>query len=89
MTGTLRAFRGQHVSSDVLSAVGHQDITAHVDFDALERAARVGRFDVVERRRQAEFLIDNGLDEAYAAARVERRPGLECRAQPALGGAPA
>ncbi len=71
MTGTLRAFRGQHVSSNVLSAVGHQDITAHVDFDALERAARSADLIVVERRRQAEFLIDNGLDEAYAAARVD------------------
>ncbi len=70
MTGTLRAFRGQHVSSDVLSAVGHQDITAHVDFDALERAARGADLIVIERRRQAEFLIENGLDEAYAAARV-------------------
>jgi len=70
MTGTLRAFRGQHVSSDVLSAVGHQDITAHVDFDALQRAALGADLMVAERSRQAEFLIDNGLDEAYAAARV-------------------
>ena len=71
MTGTLRAFRGQHVSSDVLGAVGHQDITAHVDFDALERAARGAGLTVIERRRQNEFLIDNGFDEAYAAARLE------------------
>lgn len=70
-TGTLRAFRGQHVSSDVLTAVGHQDITAHVDFDALERGARQAGLIVVERSRQAEFLLANGLEEAYAEARTE------------------
>jgi len=71
MTGTLRAFRDHHVSSDVLTAVGHQDITAHVDFDALERGARAAGLTIVERKRQAEFLIESGLEEAYAAARVE------------------
>jgi SAM-dependent MidA family methyltransferase len=69
-TGTVRAFRAQHVSSDVLGAVGHQDITAHVDFDALERAARGAGLEVIDRTRQAEFLLANGLDEAYAAERA-------------------
>ena len=70
-TGTVRAFRAQHVSSDALTAVGHQDITAHVDFDALERGARAAGLTVVDRSRQAEFLLANGLDEAYANARTE------------------
>lgn len=68
-TGTLRAFRGQHVSSDVLGAVGHQDITAHVDVDALEDGARRAGLEVVQRTRQAEFLLGNGLDEVYRAMR--------------------
>ena len=70
-TGTVRAFRAQHVSSDALTAVGHQDITAHVDFDALERGGRAAGLTVVDRSRQAEFLLANGLDEAYADARTE------------------
>lgn len=68
-TGTLRAFRGQHVSSDVLSGVGRQDITAHVDLDALEDGAREIGLEVIARMRQAEFLLANGLDEVYRTAR--------------------
>ena len=69
--GTLRAFRGQHVSSNILGAVGHQDLTAHVDLDALEDGARDNGLDVLGRVRQAEFLLGSGLDEAYVAARGE------------------
>ncbi len=70
-SNTLRAFRGQHVSSDVLGAVGHVDLTANVDFDALEDEARDAGFEVLGRVRQAEFLLNAGLDEAYAAARKD------------------
>ncbi|MEP7361390.1 MAG: SAM-dependent methyltransferase [Chloroflexota bacterium] len=66
---TVRAFRGQHVSSAVLGGVGHQDLTADVDFDALEDEARDAGFEVLGRVRQAEFLLNAGLDEVYAAAR--------------------
>lgn len=69
--GTLRAFRGQHVSSDVLGGVGHQDLTAHVDLDALADGARDCGLVVLGRVRQAEFLLGCGLDEAYVAARAE------------------
>jgi SAM-dependent MidA family methyltransferase len=70
-TGTLRAFRGHHVSSDILGAVGHQDLTAHVDLDALADGTRDCGLDVLGRVRQAEFLLGCGLDEAYVAARAE------------------
>lgn len=69
LTGTLRAFRGQHVSSDVIGAVGHQDITAHVDLDALEDGARQAGLEVIQRTRQAEFLLANGFEQVYAEAR--------------------
>jgi SAM-dependent MidA family methyltransferase len=67
--GTARAFRGHHVSSELLGAVGHQDLTAHVNLDALERDARAAGFDVLGIVRQSEFLLATGLDEEYAAAR--------------------
>lgn len=67
--GTLRAFRGQHVSGDVFAGVGHQDLTAHVDLDALEGGARDAGLDVLDRTRQAEFLLGCGLDEVYAELR--------------------
>ena len=67
-TGTVRAFRGQHVSSNVLGGVGHQDLTAHVDLDALvDDAAAVG-LDVLGVTKQAEFLLGCGIDEIYRAA---------------------
>jgi SAM-dependent MidA family methyltransferase len=69
-SGTLRAFRGNHVSSDVLGGVGHQDLTTHVDLDALELGASHVDLDVVDRTRQAEFLIANGLQEVYAELRA-------------------
>ena len=68
-TGTVRAFRGQHVSSDVLGAVGHQDITAHVDLDALEDGARDAGLELIQRTRQADFLLANGFEQVYAEAR--------------------
>lgn len=68
-TSTLRAFRGQHVSNDVLGAVGHQDLTATIDLDALESGAGEAGLEVLSRTRQAEFLLSSGLDEVYRAAR--------------------
>jgi SAM-dependent MidA family methyltransferase len=70
-TGTIRAFRGQHVSSDVLAGVGHQDLTAHVDLDALEADARAAGLAPLGRTTQAQFLMGAGLEEVYAAAREE------------------
>jgi SAM-dependent MidA family methyltransferase len=61
--GTLRAFRGQHVSSDLLGGVGRQDLTAQVNLDALERGARGAGLQVLGRTTQAEFLVGCGLEE--------------------------
>ena len=69
-TGTIRAFYGQRVSSDVLSEPGSRDITASVDFDTLEGRARACGFNVVGRRRTNEFLLAAGLDEVYEQARA-------------------
>jgi SAM-dependent MidA family methyltransferase len=62
-TGTLRAFARHRVSGDVLHGVGHRDITATVDVDALERAAQKAGLVVAGRTSQAEFLIGCGLEE--------------------------
>jgi SAM-dependent MidA family methyltransferase len=70
LTGTLRAFRGQHVSSDVLAGVGRQDITSTVDLDALEAGAIDAGLTALGRARQAEFLMGCGLEDAYTSARA-------------------
>lgn len=69
VTGTLRAFRGQHVSSDILGGVGRQDITAHVDLDALADDARAVGFSILGTTTQAEFLMGCGFDGVYGRAR--------------------
>jgi SAM-dependent MidA family methyltransferase len=69
-SGTVRSFRDQHVSSDVLGGVGRQDITYHVNLDALERDAVAGGFDVIGRTTAARFLLGSGLDEVYRDARA-------------------
>ncbi len=70
-TGTIRAFAGHQVSSDVLSDPGSRDITSHVDFDALERQARSCGLAVAGRRKSNEFLLACGLDDMYEQARAE------------------
>lgn len=67
--GTLRAFRHQHVAADPLRGVGHQDLTAHVDLAALERAAQDADLVHLGRNSQAEFLLGCGLQEIMAAER--------------------
>jgi SAM-dependent MidA family methyltransferase len=77
--GTLRAFRGHHVGSDVLRGVGRQDITATVDLGALERFARARGFTRLGRTTQAEFLAGCGLEEVLADER--ERAGEDWTAQ--------
>jgi len=63
LTGTLRAFRSHHVGSNALAGVGRQDLTAHIDLDALAAAARTADFDLLGRTTQAEFLVGVGMEQ--------------------------
>ena len=67
--GTIRSFKGHHVSSNVLTGLGQRDITAHVDLDALADASRQAGFDVLGQVDQARFLMSCGLEAVYAATR--------------------
>jgi SAM-dependent MidA family methyltransferase len=68
--GTLRAFAGHRVSSDPYADPGERDLTAHVDFGALERAAVASGLIVAGRTTQAEFLAGCGLEELLADAQA-------------------
>ena len=78
--GTLRAFRGHHVSDDPFRAVGAQDLTAHVDLTTVERAAGEAGLTLLGRTTQAEFLIGLGLGDllhdAQAKAEAADLPAL-------------
>ncbi len=66
--GTLRCHWRQRAHADPLILTGLQDITAHVNLDALIEAANAAGFNCIEDASQAQFLIGNGLDEVFAQA---------------------
>lgn len=66
--GTLRCHFRHRAHDDPLILPGVQDITAHVDFDALIEAGAAAGFGAVAMESQARFLILNGLDEVFANA---------------------
>jgi SAM-dependent MidA family methyltransferase len=73
--GTVVGYVGHQVVDDPLVAVGRQDLTAHVDFTAVDRAAQTAGLTPLGFTTQAAFLVDLGLEEL-----LERR-----RSDPSLG----
>ena len=71
---TLQAVRG-HRYANVLDNPGEQDLTAHVDFEALAKAASVGQVTISRVVRQGEWLKRLGID-ARAAALAAAHPDL-------------
>lgn len=65
--GTLRCHYRHHHHDDVFFYPGLQDITAHVDFTAVELAAQSCGFTVAGYSTQAEFLLAHGLLEHAAS----------------------
>jgi SAM-dependent MidA family methyltransferase len=61
MAGTLLTYRRHAVGEDPLVAIGHQDLTAHVDLTAIERAAGEAGLDRLGITTQAQFLVALGL----------------------------
>ncbi len=67
----------QQALDDPLAAVGRQDLTAHVDFTAVERAAESVGLEVVGRATQSEFLVNLGLQDLLARARSDPGQTME------------
>ncbi|MEO8719106.1 MAG: SAM-dependent methyltransferase, partial [Burkholderiales bacterium] len=59
--GTLMCHYRHRAHGDVFFHPGLQDITAHVDFTALARAAREGGLEVLGYCNQAQFLVNCGI----------------------------
>lgn len=57
-SGTLRAYRGQQVSDEVLADPGTQDLTAHVNFSAVTRAGEAMGLRTETLVRQGPFLLE-------------------------------
>ena len=59
--GTLMCHYRHHAHDDIFYLPGLQDITSHVDFTAIARAAVEGGLDVLGYMSQAAFLLEAGL----------------------------
>jgi SAM-dependent MidA family methyltransferase len=65
--GTLACHYRHHMHGDPFYLPGLQDVTAHVDFSALARAAEDAGLEVLGYAGQAQFLINCGITELLAA----------------------
>ena len=63
--GTLLAYHEHATSEDYLARVGEQDLTAHVNFSAIEDEASRRGIDVLGLTTQDRFLVANGILEAF------------------------
>jgi SAM-dependent MidA family methyltransferase len=64
--GTLACHYRHHVHDDPFYLPGLQDVTAHVDFSALARAAADARLEVLGYANQARFLVNCGITDLLA-----------------------
>lgn len=72
LEGTLRAYAGHTVTDDPFRRVGRQDLTAHVDFTALERAGIAEGLVPAGLTTQGAFLAGLGLGDFLVA--LQRDP---------------
>jgi SAM-dependent MidA family methyltransferase len=54
--GTLRAYFRHHLSDDLLANVGEQDLTAHVNFSAIQKAGEAAGLKTESFQTQSQFL---------------------------------
>ena len=74
---TLRAYHRHRVHADPLVAIGRQDLTAHVDLTAVERAARAAGLTDLGRTRQAELLAALGIGDLLVGLQSNLATTLE------------
>jgi SAM-dependent MidA family methyltransferase len=74
---TLRAYHRHRVHADPFVAIGRQDLTAHVDLTAVERAARAVGLEPLGRTTQGPFLADLGAGELLVALQTDPASTLE------------
>jgi len=77
--GTLMSYRRHAASEDVLSAPGERDITAHVNFTALQDHGALGGLRTARLENLSRTLIDAGEPDGFAAALSASSPLEEVR----------
>jgi SAM-dependent MidA family methyltransferase len=74
---TLRAYHRHRVHADPLVAIGRQDLTAHVDLTAVERAAAGAGLQLIGRTSQARFLAALETGELLVGLQTDPSTTLE------------
>ena len=74
---TLRAYHRHRVHADPLVGIGRQDLTAHVDLTAVERAAGAAGLQSIGRTSQARFLAALDTGELLVGLQADRSTTLE------------
>ena len=67
----LRAYHRHRVHADPFTAIGRQDLTAHVDLTAVERAAAAQGLEPLGRTTQARFLAGLDIGELLVAMQAD------------------
>jgi SAM-dependent MidA family methyltransferase len=75
--GTLLAYLRQRAHDDPYAHVGRQDLTAHVDVTAVERAAERTGLMHLGTTTQAEFLVGLGIEDLLRAIQADPATTLE------------
>lgn len=75
--GTLRAYLRHRVHDDPYGHVGRQDLTAHVDVSAVERAAASAGLGHLGTTTQAEFLVGLGIEGLLQAIQTDPSTSIE------------
>lgn len=75
--GTLLAYLRQRAHDDPYRHVGRQDLTAHVDVTAVERAAVRAGLDHLGTTTQAEFLVGLGIEDLLRAIQADPDTSME------------
>jgi SAM-dependent MidA family methyltransferase len=74
---TLRAYHRHRVHGDPLVAIGRQDLTAHVDLTAVERAAAAAGLEAPARATQARFLERLGAGDLLVGLQSDAATTIE------------
>jgi SAM-dependent MidA family methyltransferase len=75
--GTLRAYLRHQVNDDPYRHVGRQDLTAHVDVTAVERAAHAAGLTTLGITTQAEALVGLGIEARLQAIQADPATTVE------------
>lgn len=78
--GTLRAYVRHQVHDDPYRHVGRQDLTAHVDATAVERAAQAAGLTTIGITTQAEALVGLGIQDRLQAVQADPSTTFEAYA---------